>query len=447
MNLNKRMHPRNPYRRPPNFKELALAYPEFREYAKQDLTGKITLDFADPKAVRALTRTLLLKDFHLDIEIPDNRLIPTLPSRLNYLLWLEDLIQSIDAQPVYGIDIGTGASCIYSILASKNNWRMLATESDELNCQTAKDNVRRNGLQDSICVKKVRTGTLLKDNLDEGLTYHFCMCNPPFYDEASWETPKSRTPNRPLAKTVPLGGSKLPSEVSVEGGEINFVAKLIEESLELSNNVLIFTTKLGHKSSVHAVKNLFKKHGIFKFTTTEFCQGKTMRWGVAWTFQDFNLTETPATKPKPPLKHKISRTDWLSKHSEFSLSCIVSKIKDLLSVLKLKFRNVNTSKTLEKYEVIAQENTWSNLRRRRREEQRLARLSSSSSSISSPMAKKLKLEDDDDAGSDSSASEVLRFFLQVRVVESGAELELTFISGSAGRDGVHQILQFLKNSF
>ena len=29
------MHPRNPYRNRPNFKELALKYPEFRQYAKQ----------------------------------------------------------------------------------------------------------------------------------------------------------------------------------------------------------------------------------------------------------------------------------------------------------------------------------------------------------------------------------------------------------------------------
>jgi hypothetical protein len=29
------MHPRNPYRTPPDFKELALKFPEFRKHAKQ----------------------------------------------------------------------------------------------------------------------------------------------------------------------------------------------------------------------------------------------------------------------------------------------------------------------------------------------------------------------------------------------------------------------------
>lgn len=35
MSLNKFMHPRNIYRRPPDFKILAIKYPEFRKHAKQ----------------------------------------------------------------------------------------------------------------------------------------------------------------------------------------------------------------------------------------------------------------------------------------------------------------------------------------------------------------------------------------------------------------------------
>lgn len=39
------MHPRNPYQTPPNFKELALKYPEFRKHAKQ-----VTLLFMNTSA-------------------------------------------------------------------------------------------------------------------------------------------------------------------------------------------------------------------------------------------------------------------------------------------------------------------------------------------------------------------------------------------------------------
>lgn len=66
------------------------------------------LNFKDPEAVRALTCTLLKEDFGLTIEIPLERLIPTVPLRLNYIHWVEDLIGG-QGNPRRGIDIGMPA--------------------------------------------------------------------------------------------------------------------------------------------------------------------------------------------------------------------------------------------------------------------------------------------------------------------------------------------------
>lgn len=69
----------------------------------------LSLNFKDPEAVRALTCTLLREDFGLSIDIPLERLIPTVPLRLNYIHWVEDLIghQDSDRTTVRrGIDIG-----------------------------------------------------------------------------------------------------------------------------------------------------------------------------------------------------------------------------------------------------------------------------------------------------------------------------------------------------
>lgn len=68
-----------------------------------------SLNFKDPEAVRALTCTLLKEDFGLTIDIPLERLIPTVPLRLNYIHWVEDLIGHQGADKAVlrrGIDIG-----------------------------------------------------------------------------------------------------------------------------------------------------------------------------------------------------------------------------------------------------------------------------------------------------------------------------------------------------
>ncbi|MEQ2314052.1 Methyltransferase-like protein 16, partial [Ameca splendens] len=141
------------------------------------------VNFKEPEAVRALTCTLLKEDFGLTIEIPLERLIPTVPLRLNYIHWVEDLIDG-QKQPRRGIDIGTGASCIYPLLgATMNGWYFLATEVDDICFDYAKKNVEQNHLSDLVKVVKVPQKTLLMDALKEEteIIYDFCMCNPPFF--------------------------------------------------------------------------------------------------------------------------------------------------------------------------------------------------------------------------------------------------------------------------
>jgi methyltransferase len=74
----------------------------------QGLNGKITFDFKNQEALRLLSTILLKKDFDLDVELPVGKLVPTVPLRLNYLLWIEDLFNlNYDSKKkIKGIDIG-----------------------------------------------------------------------------------------------------------------------------------------------------------------------------------------------------------------------------------------------------------------------------------------------------------------------------------------------------
>uniref|UniRef100_A0A3Q4MIE3 U6 small nuclear RNA (adenine-(43)-N(6))-methyltransferase n=1 Tax=Neolamprologus brichardi TaxID=32507 RepID=A0A3Q4MIE3_NEOBR len=287
MALNKSMHPRNRYKdKPPDFAYLASKYPDFQQHVHTSLTGKPIVNFKEPEAVRALTCTLLKEDFGLAIEIPLERLIPTVPLRLNYIHWVEDLIDG-QKQPRRGIDIGTGASCIYPLLgATMNGWYFLATEVDDICFDYATKNVEQNNLSDLVKVVKVPQKTLLMDALKEEteMVYDFCMCNPPFFaNQLEAKGVNSRNSRRPPPSSVNTGGV---TEIMAEGGELEFVKRIIHDSLQLKKRLRWYSCMLGKKCSLAPLKEELRKQGVPKVTHTEFCQGRTMRWALAWSFYD-----------------------------------------------------------------------------------------------------------------------------------------------------------------
>ena len=67
------------------------------------------MDFANPDALRHLTRALLRDDFGVvDWWIPDGQLIPPVPNRLNYIHWIEDLL-SLSSPPGAPAQVGSQA--------------------------------------------------------------------------------------------------------------------------------------------------------------------------------------------------------------------------------------------------------------------------------------------------------------------------------------------------
>lgn len=72
----------------------------------QDASDKVMIDFKDEKALAKLTQCLLRKDFDLEVNLPPSRLIPTVSSRLNYILFLEDVLITFGLIHGRGIDIG-----------------------------------------------------------------------------------------------------------------------------------------------------------------------------------------------------------------------------------------------------------------------------------------------------------------------------------------------------
>lgn len=374
MALNKFMHPRNLYKnKKPNFQELALKYPDFRKYVFPDVTGKLFLDFKHPDSLRQLSKTLLEDDFDLKMELPLDRLVPTVPLRLNYIHWLEDVLAASRAgKCIKGIDIGTGSSCIYPILSCKlhDDWTFLATEVDDKNFMFTQKNIETNGMTERIKVKKVNAvdDTILCDAIkDEPDTFDFCMCNPPFFADhvEAQAVAKSRSYSRADPKSVCTASF---TEKIVEGGEVNFLKRMIKDSMELGDKIRIYSSMIGKKSSLPPLKEELRKLKVPKFATTEFCQGKTMRWGLAWTFdQTVNFPKSlfqESKKERPPLVYQVPRapTDL-----DYDVAHISARIKALLTDLKIQHDVTLNQKSLVKMTLVAKENTWSNQRRKRRQ--------------------------------------------------------------------------------
>ncbi|KAG7221049.1 hypothetical protein INR49_017717, partial [Caranx melampygus] len=193
------------------------------------------VNFKEPEAVRALTCTLLKEDFGLTIEIPLERLIPTVPLRLNYIHWVEDLIDG-QKQLRRGIDIGTGASCIYPLLgATMNGWYFLATEVDDICFDYATKNVEQNNLSE-----------LIKEQFHHEMLFVYTI------------GVNSRNSRRPPPSSVNTGGV---TEIMAEGGELEFVKRIIHDSLQLKKRLRWYSCMLGKKCSLAPLKEELRKQG------------------------------------------------------------------------------------------------------------------------------------------------------------------------------------------
>lgn len=74
----------------------------------------------------------------------------------------------------------------------------------------------------------------------------------------------------------------------VDGGEVAFVTRMIDESLRLRERVGWYTSMLGKLSSVSVIIERLIDAGNRNYAVTEFVQGtKTRRWAVAWSWRDF----------------------------------------------------------------------------------------------------------------------------------------------------------------
>nr|XP_004932187.1 U6 small nuclear RNA (adenine-(43)-N(6))-methyltransferase isoform X2 [Bombyx mori] len=432
MAMNRFMHPRNIYKTPPDFIQLAKDFSEFSKITKTDVTGKVTIDFKDPQSLRVLTKC-------------------------------------------------TGACAIYPLLAAvKNQWLMYGTETDANSLKVAQENIQKNNLQDLIKLKINTTSSIIDYLFTENETvyYDFCMCNPPFYSTMMelWE---SRSPARPPPKN---GFTGSPQELITEGGELEFCRKLIAESKKYCYNILIFTSMIGHKFNLAQLIDDLKSDNI-NYTHTEFCQGRVTRWGLAWTFHDYDLLQLlpPRDKPRKKIQPLVFLLPELP-NCTYDLASASNKVKTILDRLGIAYEVVEKRGNTIKIDMVAKVNTWSNQRRKRRQEKRMQeetdvkKMKSNNLELNDMKNGSFEITENTSSHVQSNAELVVNKVIEknnedsnaVRSTESEQEgllgiqvravlkifkkdneilLETEFINGTLGKEGLHQIVQFIKNNW
>ncbi len=90
----KTLHPRNIHNTKYDFQVLCRTNPTLQQYVFLNQYGNHSIDFANPKAVLTLNKTLLKHHYGIKKwEIPTNYLCPPIPGRADYLHYIGDLFK------------------------------------------------------------------------------------------------------------------------------------------------------------------------------------------------------------------------------------------------------------------------------------------------------------------------------------------------------------------
>ena len=295
------LHPRNRHRQRYDFAALTERCPALAPFVKPNAWGDISVDFADPAAVKMLNRALLQLYYGIEHwDIPAHYLCPPIPGRADYLHYLADLLAENHGgviprgKGIAILDVGVGANCIYPIIGQHEyGWRFTGSEIDKTSLNSARMIVSMNPvLRNSVKLRHQKHSDAILEHII-GVNDYFdaTLCNPPFHGSAEEAQASTRLKLQKLGKSaataVPVqnfGGKN--NELWCEGGELAFVGKMIAESAGKGKNCLWFTSLVSRNTSLPPLYQALKQAGVCEHRTIEMAQGQKISRFLAWTFHD-----------------------------------------------------------------------------------------------------------------------------------------------------------------
>lgn len=292
---NKALHPRNKHQQPYDFAALCAAVPALTAFVRDNGYGQLSIDFANPEAVKTLNQALLKQMYCIEHwQLPDGFLCPAVPGRVDYLHYLADLLASLNknkvptGSKVQLLDTGCGANLIYPLLAqAEYGWKVAASELDAEAVSAAQILINQNQLQHKIKLRQQKNsadifhGIIQPDDL-----FDLTLCNPPFHTSAEQALAGSERKARNLGqKSAELNFAGRSHELWCDGGEAAFIKTMIEESQNYAQQVLWFSSLVSKQENVPALQQQLNKLGA-QHQLLEMQQGNKQSRLLAWSFMN-----------------------------------------------------------------------------------------------------------------------------------------------------------------
>jgi 23S rRNA (adenine1618-N6)-methyltransferase len=293
----KTLHPRNLHNSRYDFDALIKSLPELKEFVVENRYGDNSINFSSNGAVMALNKALLKYFYQIDWEIPKKYLCPPIPGRVDYIHNIADLLASSNngtipkGDTIIALDIGVGANCIYPIVGNRSyGWKFIGSEIDKVSIENAQNIISSNELlQNKIkIIAQTSKESIFENIINTNDTIDFTMCNPPFHKskkdakEGTLRKIKNLSKGKNTKLSLNFGGQH--NELWCDGGEVEFISKMITQSVKYKNNCLWFTSLVSKKENLSALYLKLKSHNPKQIETIEMVQGQKQTRFIAWTF-------------------------------------------------------------------------------------------------------------------------------------------------------------------
>lgn len=292
------LHPRNKHRQRYDFPMLIKSCPELSPFVRLNEFKDESIDFANPDAVMMLNKALLKHYYNISYwQIPPGYLCPPIPGRADYIHYVADLLAASNkgiipkTNQIKCLDIGVGANCIYPIIGhAEYGWQFTGSDVEPEAIKAAAAIVEKNtSLKGKIELRLQKNASdIFKGIFQPDDYFDVTICNPPFHaslKEAQAGTLRklSNLNHKKITKSILNFGGKN-KELWYEGGEENFIQKMIIQSKVFANSCFWFTSLVAKSDHLKTIYTALEKVQAVEVKTITMAQGNKISRFVAWTF-------------------------------------------------------------------------------------------------------------------------------------------------------------------